>query len=130
MIRSKNITFLLSTLLVLAASVVLVGSASASHELTTAGVCSLTSSEQRGGLGATYVTYLSVKSTSCAKGKRVVKKFHSCRKSAGGVKGYCSKKIEGFKCTESRNAIKTQFSSKATCKADGKKIVFKYTQFT
>lgn len=120
----------LSALLGLTIVFAVAAPAGASHFATTSGTCALSSSEQRGGLGATYVTYLSVKHTSCATGKRVVKKFHRCRRAAGGVKGYCRSRIEGFKCSEKRNAIKTQFSSTTTCTAGSKRIVFKYTQYT
>lgn len=128
--RRQNSKYLGSLLLALTIALSIVASAGANQFATISGTCALTSSQQRGGLGATYVTYLSVKSTSCAKGKRIVKKYHSCRRAAGGVKGYCKSKLEGFKCSESRKAIKTQFSSTTTCTAGSKRIVFKYTQFT
>jgi hypothetical protein len=92
--------------------------------------CKLSSREQNGGLGATYVTKLSVSGTSCTSGKRVVKAFNACRKSSGGAKGRCSKRVRGLRCTESRSAIPTQFNSKATCRSGSVVVRFTYTQFT
>jgi len=82
-------------------------------------------------LGATYVTSLSTTRVSCAAAKKVVKAYHACRRAAGGADGVCKKRVKGYRCTERRQAIKTEFDAKATCKAGGsKKIVFAYTQFT
>jgi hypothetical protein len=96
-----------------------------------AGSCSLSMSEQRNGLGATYTTSLRVTKTTCAKGKQVVKAFNSCRKANGGADGRCTRKVKKFSCSEKRtNQIDTQYDSTTTCKRGGKKVVFTYTQFT
>jgi hypothetical protein len=92
--------------------------------------CGLSQKEQNGGLGATYVTKLSVTGTSCADGKRVVRSFHSCRKASGGAKGRCAKRVRGLRCTEKRRSIPTQFNSEATCRAGSVAVRFTYTQFT
>jgi hypothetical protein len=92
--------------------------------------CKLSSREQNGSLGATYVTKLTVSGTSCATGKRVVRSFNACRKAAGGAKGRCSKRVRGLRCSESRTAIPTQFNSKATCRSSSVVVRFTYTQFT
>lgn len=96
-----------------------------------AATCKLSTSEQRGGLGATYTTSLRVTNTACANGKRVVKAFNACRKANGGADGRCNRKVRRFSCTERRsNQIKTQYDSKVTCKRGAKRVIFTYTQFT
>ena len=57
------------------------GAVAGSPSAHAAGSCHLSSYEQRH-LGASYVTSLGVKKTSCTKGKGVVKAFNSCRGSA------------------------------------------------
>lgn len=92
--------------------------------------CSLSQREQNGGLGATYVTKLSVARTSCANGKRVVRSFHACRRAAGGAKGRCARRVRGLRCSERRSSIPTQFRSNATCRRGSVVVRFTYTQFT
>lgn len=92
--------------------------------------CGLSAKEGRS-LGATYVTSLSVKKVSCSKGKSVAKAFNACRRANGGAKGRCNSKVGGgYKCTESRNSIPSQISSKVNCKRGSKKVSFRFTQFT
>jgi hypothetical protein len=82
--------------------------------------------------GASYITSLKVFHTTCAKGKRVVKAFHACRKAHGGIKGRCPAKtsILGYKCKETRSSIATQITGKVTCTNGSKRVVHTYTQFT
>lgn len=81
-------------------------------------------------LGPTYTTSLSVKKTSCAKGRALVTAYYNCRKRNGGKKGRCGG-VSGYSCSERRyDAIPTQFSATATCNKGDKKVVHKYTQFT
>ncbi len=93
--------------------------------------CSLSQAERGGStpstLGATYVTSLSVKNTSCGKGKRVVRAYHSCR----GSKMACKKKVMGFKCRQKTLATSPlQYDAKVTCKKGGKRVKHTYTQNT
>jgi hypothetical protein len=81
-------------------------------------------------LGTTYVTKLTVTSVTCTTAKSVVKAFHRCRRSNGGVSGHCTRAVEGFRCTETRDTIPTQFVARATCRSGGRAIRFTYTQFT
>ena len=80
--------------------------------------------------GVSYVTSLEVKGVTCATGKKVVRAFHKCRKANGGIRGRCTSRVLGYACTERREAIKTQFSGKATCKNGTRRVVHTYTQFT
>jgi hypothetical protein len=81
-------------------------------------------------LGATYVTSLSATKVSCAKAKKLVKSFNSCRRARGGAAGKCAS-FSGYTCTETRKAIPTEFSAKVSCKASGgRRLKFAYSQFT
>jgi hypothetical protein len=79
--------------------------------------------------GPTYVTSLTVKGVTCARGKTVVRAFHKCRKANGGLKGHC-RRVLGYRCTETRTSIATQFSAKATCRNGTRRVVHTYTQNT
>jgi hypothetical protein len=90
--------------------------------------CSLKKDGRR--LGTTYVTRLTVTSVSCTKAKSVVKAFQRCRRSNGGVAGRCTRSVQGYRCTETRDTIPTQFVSRASCRSGPRAIRFTYTQFT
>jgi len=81
-------------------------------------------------LGTTYVTKLMVTSVTCTKAKSVVKAFQRCRRSNGGVTGRCTTSVQGYRCTETRDTIPTQFVSRASCRSGSRAIRFTYTQFT
>lgn len=83
-----------------------------------------------GSYGVTYVTSLKVTNTSCASGKKLIRAFNRCRKANGGIKGHCNRTVLGYRCRETRTAIKTQFSSKVTCRNGTRRVVFTYTQNT
>lgn len=93
--------------------------------------CNLSPHEQRH-LGASYVTSLSVKRTSCAKGKKVTKAFNKCRHNHGGAAGHCHASVKGYSCSENRYDVLhgVQYSSKVTCKHGSKRVKFSYTQNT
>lgn len=80
-------------------------------------------------LGPTYVTSLMETGTSCATAVSLVKAYYRCRLGNGGKKGRCGS-VAGFRCTEVRNAIKTQFTARATCRKGAVTVVHTYTQFT
>ncbi len=93
--------------------------------------CSLTSKEQRG-LGASYVTSVSVQGTSCAKGKGVTLSFNKCRTAGGKPQGKCTRKVGSWTCSEKRyDAVPgVQYSSKVTCTWGAKRVFSTYTQNT
>ena len=113
------------------ACVLLVGLGPRSPDASAAAptTCRLSTSEQRS-LGPTYVTLLRVTGTSCASGKTLVRAFHRCRRSNGGVFGRCRKPVRGFACTEKRGSIPTQLSGKVTCTRGGVVVLHTYTQLT
>jgi hypothetical protein len=102
------------------------GASAGSPQVHAAGKCHLSSSEQRH-LGATYVTSLSVRHTSCRKGKAVIRAFNKCRK---GPRGRCHHKVLRFSCSERRSGISVQFNSSVSCKRGAKRVHFTYTQNT
>jgi hypothetical protein len=95
--------------------------------------CKLTPYEQQHmGVRDGYVTSLRVRSTSCARGKDVVRRFQKCRRAHGGPKARCPKatSILGYHCTENRSGIPTQYSSRVTCAKGTARVIHDYTQFT
>lgn len=80
--------------------------------------------------GVTYVTQIKVTNTTCAKGKRVVRAFHRCRKANGGIKGRCTSRVLGYRCTESRTTGPAQFSSEVVCRDGTRRVRHFYTQNT
>jgi hypothetical protein len=122
-------TILLAAAALSALAILPAGALAASGpEAVAAKSCSLAGKTRS--LGPTYTTSLSVKRTSCAKGRGLVTAYYNCRKRNGGRKGRCGG-VSGYSCSERRyNVIKTQFDAKATCKKGRKKVVHTYTQFT
>ncbi|HVO55231.1 MAG TPA: hypothetical protein VMT37_12545 [Solirubrobacterales bacterium] len=113
----------------LTAAIVIPGTApAAAHRATK---CTLTTHDQRH-LGASYVTSLSVKGTSCAAGKNVTLAFNRCRTSGGKPQGECNRKVGNYTCTEKRyDAVPgVQYSSKVTCVWGAKRVFSTYTQNT
>jgi hypothetical protein len=90
--------------------------------------CSLSGKERK--LGPTYVTALSVTRVSCRTGEKVVKDYYRCRVRDGGRKGSCHKRIRGFRCTEKRESISTQFDARVSCRKGKARVRHDYTQFT
>jgi hypothetical protein len=111
---------------VLAAAFALIPTGSAS-----AGSCNIHGQERS--FGPTYVTSLRVSGTPCRRGKAVVRAFHDCRRSHGGIKrGRCpySVAVLGYHCREKRGSIPTQVTGKVTCRRNGATVIHTYTQFT
>lgn len=102
--------------------------ASAGPEAVASKACSLAGKTRS--LGPTYTTSLSVKRTSCRKGRKLVKAYYNCRLDNGGRKSRCGG-VMGYSCSERRsNVIPTQFDASVTCKRGRKAIKHKYTQYT
>jgi hypothetical protein len=79
------------------------------------------------GYGTTYVTSISVRGTSCRSGKRLIRSFHGCRP---GKSGRCGR-VRGYSCSERRfDKIRTQYSSRVTCRDGGKVVKHTYQQNT
>jgi hypothetical protein len=102
--------------------------AEAGAPATAASRCDLSKDGRK--LGTTYVTRLTTTNVTCTKAKSVVKDYHRCRRAHGGVKGRCTSRVQGFRCTETRDSIPTQFDAQATCRNGSRVIRFNYEQFT
>jgi hypothetical protein len=113
----------------IAATMIVPATAPAAAQRATS--CTLTTHDQRH-LGASYVTSLSVKGTSCAAGKNVTLAFNRCRTSGGKPQGKCNRKVGHYTCTEKRyDAVPgVQYSSKVTCAWGQKRVFSTYTQNT
>lgn len=94
------------------------------HAATT---CDISGNERK--LGTTYVTSLSAAAVSCSTAVKFVKSFHHCRHANGGDDGKCAR-LSGYRCRERREAIATQYDSRATCTRGKRRIVQNYTQNT
>ncbi|HWK29704.1 MAG TPA: hypothetical protein VNS09_24270 [Solirubrobacter sp.] len=91
-----------------------------------ASTCDISGKERK--LGATYVTSVKATGVTCKSALSLVKAFHQCRRQHG-VAGHCAK-VRGYRCSERRDAIETQFDSRATCSSGKRKVAFTYTQNT
>jgi hypothetical protein len=89
--------------------------------------CNIRGQERK--LGTTYVTSLETRRVGCGRAKNLVKAFHRCRHRHGGADGHCAR-VKGYRCKERREAIPTQYDSRATCKRGGHRVVQVYTQNT
>ena len=77
--------------------------------------------------GQGYFTSLQVSRVSCATGKRVTLAHYRCR-IKHGRKGRCSS-VSGYRCSESRRSIATEYTSRVTCKSGTRKVIYTYEQF-
>ncbi len=81
------------------------------------------------GFGPTYLLSLSVRSTSCRNGRRLVRAYYNCRKRNGGRDGRCRGAL-GYRCSERRfNKSRTSFDARVRCRKGGRRINHTYTQF-
>jgi opacity protein-like surface antigen len=93
--------------------------------------CGLSVSEQRNlGISGTYVTSVKAKGVKCGKAKKLVSKFHECRKQNGGRDGNCGG-FSGWNCGQKiLDSSPAQYNAKAKCKKGGRKFKNTYTQST
>jgi hypothetical protein len=79
--------------------------------------------------GSGYFTDLKVTGTSCSTGSKVAKAYYKCRLKHG-VKGRCTSKVSGYRCTEKRKSIATEFNASVTCKKGKATVKHSYQQNT
>ena len=115
----------MSKLFVAALVAVAVAMPAAAHGAA-AHTCNIRGKERK--LGTTYVTSLKATGVSCTSAEKFVKSFHACRHRHGKA-GRCPH-LSGYRCTEHRESIPTQYDSKATCTRGQRKIAQVYTQNT
>ncbi len=78
--------------------------------------------------GDGYFTSLSVRGTSCAKGREVQRAHYRCRVRNGGRDGRCNRRVEGYSCSERRNKIPTEINARVSCRKGSARITFTYQQ--
>ncbi len=111
----------------IAATAALAGPAGAAPSASASKGCNF---DRRGYGHNMYLTALSVRHTSCAKGKSVVNGYTKCRYKHGGLNGHCPNKVKRFKCGEGKRTIAPhiQYSVNVSCKRGSRRIKFAYTQ--
>jgi len=113
--------------LAIATLAVIPNAASSSDVVLERGSCNISGKETD--LGASYVTSVKARNTSCGKALKLVKAYHGCRKDNGGANGHCDK-VDGYKCDEKRESAPAQYYAKAKCEKGGKKVIQTYQQNT
>lgn len=76
--------------------------------------------------GVGYFTSLRATGLSCTSAKRVMLAHYRCRTKTRKT-GTC-RSVLGYRCTESRNSIPTEYDSRVTCRNGSKKVVYTYQQ--
>jgi hypothetical protein len=122
---------LIASLATLALLVAVAATATAGAAPAAKRSCHLSSHDQRH-LGASYVTSLSVRHTSCSKGKKVTKAYNKCRHRHGGANGHCHQAVKGYRCSENRFDVLpgVQYSAKVKCHNGKRRVRFTYTENT
>jgi hypothetical protein len=77
--------------------------------------------------GSGYYTSLKASGTSCSTANKVLRAYYKCR-TKKGKSGRCTSKVEGYRCTETRKSIPTEFNARVTCKRGSAKVQFTYQQ--
>ncbi|MBA3745922.1 MAG: hypothetical protein H0W96_00255 [Solirubrobacterales bacterium] len=78
--------------------------------------------------GAGYFTSkIRVTNIGCAYAKKFVVAHYRCRIRNSGVDGVC-RRVNDFKCTETRNRIPTEIEARVTCNRGTQRIVHTYQQ--
>ncbi len=81
------------------------------------------------GLG--YFTSLTVSGgATCAGGGKVAVAYYRCRLRGGGAAGRCHGTVDGYACSERRNAIPTEIDARVTCRKGRLTVVHTYQQMT
>lgn len=79
--------------------------------------------------GQGYFTSLKAFNISCSGAKAVMKGHYKCRTRKGGIRGKC-RRFNGWRCSEKRQAISTEYNARVTCRKGGRKVVYTYNQDT
>jgi ribonuclease I len=129
MARGKRLIVSL-TLAALALAALTMGGASAGAPTATASrACSVSS--HGGAYGKDmYVLDLSVRHTTCRKGKRVIRAYTDCRHQHGGLNGRCPNRVLHYRCHEGERTVAPhiQYTVEVGCRRGDRRIRFTYTQ--
>jgi hypothetical protein len=78
--------------------------------------------------GQGYFTSLKVSHISCSGGRDVMRAHYRCR-TRNGIKGRCPS-FNGWRCTERRQAIATEYNARVTCRKGSRTVIYTYQQNT
>ena len=79
--------------------------------------------------GSGYFTgNIRARNVSCDYAKKFVVTYYKCRIRNGGIGGRCVRRVQRFKCTETRNRIETEIDARVTCNRGTQRIVHTYQQ--
>ncbi len=78
-------------------------------------------------LGAGYIYGLGVTGTGCATGRKVEVAWQGCRLKHG-LSGRCHSTVAGFRCSEQRQGIATNFTAKVSCHKSRARVSYSYEQ--
>jgi hypothetical protein len=130
-IMSKRLLAATAATVAAVAMTAVVGSGAASTAKSAAFEgCNISGKQKK--LGASYVTSLKVEGVSCAKGEKVIKAYHQCRKQNGPA-GRCGGSVLGFSCKDGKRQTvpDVQYNATAKCRKnsnDNKRVKSSYTQ--
>jgi hypothetical protein len=78
--------------------------------------------------GQGYFTSLKAYHISCKGARDVMRAHYRCR-TRHGIKGRCAR-FNGWRCTETRRAIATEYNARVTCRKGSRKVIYTYQQNT
>jgi len=117
-----------------AAATLLLAPAASAHRRAPTGrasaSCQITGLEAN--LGPTYVSFVQAGgSAGCSQALRLITSYYRCRVRNGGVAGYCTAAVEGFRCEEDRYSVVTvQYDAHVLCTKGRARVRYGYTQIT
>jgi hypothetical protein len=79
--------------------------------------------------GSGYFTSLRVTRIGCSTGSRLALSHYRCRVRSG-ASGRCRARVSGYRCSERRRAVSTEFNAVVTCRRGARRAVFSYQQNT
>jgi hypothetical protein len=79
--------------------------------------------------GSGYFTSLRVTRVGCSTGSSVATSHYRCRV-RGGAEGRCRSRVRGYRCSERRRSVSTEFNAVVTCRRGDRRVVFSYQQNT
>lgn len=78
--------------------------------------------------GQGYFTSLKATHISCSGARAVMRGHYRCR-TKHGIRGKC-RRFSGWRCSETRKAIATEYNARVTCRKGSRRVVYTYQQNT
>jgi hypothetical protein len=129
MARGQRLIVLLSVTALGIAALAMGGASASSPTATASRACSVSSKGGTYGKDM-YVLDLSVRHTTCRKGKRVIGAYTDCRHQHGGLNGRCPNRVLHYRCHEGDRTVAPhiQYTADVGCRRGDRRIHFTYTQ--